>query len=523
MEFTDKLKESLILELKEAVKNKAVKPIRDLEEEYTPADFAEAIEQLETFEQVYVLRVLRTSDAAEIFAYLEDELKASLATSFTEEWGLKILNELQTDELADVLEDLPVNLMRKILLSTDEETRKKLNSIFNYNEDQIGSIMAVDITFLKDEWTVKKAIKKIKSDYKNTKSEFSHNFYVVDNSGRLLGDITLEELVFSNDEALLSELYSVVASVHPEDDKEDAAIVFSEQDRSTLPVVSKDNFLIGMITSDDVIDVIQEQATEDMYKLAGINPEAAEESYLKTSVMQIVKSRVFWLLILMVSSTMSQFIIQQFTDLSETFINGLSISISSALIVGLIPIISGSAGNAGSQSSTTITRASALGDIEDQDLWKVVNKELRVGTVIGLIMFVANVVRLYIYFAVPAFRGNSGWSELSFIIIASSLSLFLVIIFAKFLGTIIPLVAIKFNKDPAVMSAPILATLSDALSTLIFFCLNMFVLWMAAKAGWIGSFEKAKVAKEGIEAATNTLLALDFQNLPSLTQFNFWV
>ncbi|VEU70696.1 magnesium transporter [Mycoplasmopsis glycophila] len=487
MEFMETKIDSLVTLLKESVEKKQVKPVRELEEDNTHADFAEAMEQLDISEQLYVLRVLKTAEAAEIFAYLDDETKTSLALSFKEDWGIKILNELQTDELADVLEELPVNLMRKILLTTDEETRNKINAILQYNENQIGSIMTVDISIIKSEWTVKKALRQIKKDYKDNKNEFGHNFYVTNEQGQLLGDITLEELVFSNDDELVEDLYSVVASVKPEDDKEDAAIVFSEQDRSTLPVVSKENYLIGMITSDDVIDVLQEQATEDMYKLAGINPEAAEESYLKTSVMQIVKSRVFWLLILMISSTLSQFIIQQFTSISETVINSFSITVSSAIIVGLIPIISGSAGNAGSQSSTTITRASALGEIDNNDLRKVIAKELKVGSVIGIIMFVANVLRLYLYFLIPGFREEAGWLELSFIIIASSMSLFLVVVFAKLLGTIIPLVAIRFKKDPAVMSAPILATLSDALSTLIFFALNLLVLFIAWKCGIIGN------------------------------------
>ncbi|WP_426461623.1 magnesium transporter [Mycoplasma hafezii] len=485
MKLTDELASQLEYDLRASAGKKQVKRIRELEEDNTPADFAGALENLDAGEQLYILRVLKKDEAAEVFAYLEDDVKAKLALSFTEDWGMNILQELQTDELADVLEDLPVNLMRKILSVTDEEKRNKINKIFQYDEDQIGSIMSVDISVIRAEWTAKKALRKIRKDY-NDKKELAHHFYVVDKQNKFLGDITLEEIVFANEEDKIEELYDVTASVLPEDSKEDAALVFSEHDQSTLPVVSKDNYLIGMITADDVIDVLQEQATEDMYRMAGINPEAAEESYLKTKVMQIVKSRVFWLLILMISSTLSQFIIQQFTEISERFIDSIQITVSTAIIVGLIPIISGSAGNAGSQSSTTITRAAALGEIKNKDIKKVIGKELQVGAIIGAIMFVANIARLYIYFAIPSFREGGNWGELSFIIIASSLSLFIVVIFAKFLGTIIPLVAIHFKKDPAVMSAPILATLSDALSTLIFFGLNILVLFIAYKAGVIG-------------------------------------
>ncbi|WP_051789147.1 magnesium transporter [Mycoplasma buteonis] len=491
MHFNEQLEQQLAFALTDAAANHQVKKIRDLEEENTSAEFANALETLNGAQQLYILRVLKKDEAAEVFSYLDDDIKASLALSFTEDWGLNILNELQSDELADVLEDLPVNLMRKILSVTDEEKRKKINNIFQYDENQIGSIMSVDISVIKSEWTAKKALRKIRKDYKN-KKEMSHHFYVVNDDMKFLGDISLEDIVFANEEAKIDELYDVSASVLPEDDKEKAALIFSEQDQSTLPVVSRDNYIIGMITADDVIDVIQEEATEDMYRMVGINPEAAEDSYLKTSIMQIVKSRVFWLLILMISATLSQFIIQQFTEISSNFINEIHITVSTGIIVGLIPIISGSAGNAGSQSSTTITRAAALGEIKNKDLSKVIGKEVSVGVVIGFIMFFANIVRLYLYFTIPDFRrdanGNEAkWSELSFIIIASSLSLFIVIVFAKFLGTIIPIIAVRFKKDPAVMSAPILATLSDAISTLIFFGLNILVLWVAHKGGIIGN------------------------------------
>ncbi|MHA3786494.1 magnesium transporter [Mycoplasma sp. Z244C] len=485
MEFTPEAKETLINDLVWLIKDKKIIAVRELCEEYPYADFAEAIESLTKEEQLYVLRVLKTAEAAEVFSYLEDDTKVNLAKSFTEDWGMNILQDLESDELVDVLEDLPVNFTKKILAQTPDEKRAKLNNLLSYDDEHVGSIMSVDLSVLKTSWSAKKAIRKIKRDYKS-KIELSHNFYITDDDGFLVGDITLEELVFADDEnETLDNLYNVVAAVHPYDNKEEAANIFADHDRSTLPVVSADNRLIGMISSDAVIDVIQEQATEDMYKLAGINPDAAEESYLKTKLLQIVKSRVVWLIILMISATMSQYIIQQFSNISENFIKGLGVSVSTGIIVGLIPIISGSAGNAGSQSSTTITRASALGEIEHKDIWKVIRKEISVGAVIGGILFVVNIARLYIYFAIPSFRDGSGWGPISFIILASSISLFVVVIFAKFLGTIIPLIAIKYKKDPAVMSAPILATLSDAISTLIFFGLNIGVLALAHFAGWI--------------------------------------
>lgn len=215
-----------------------------------------------------------------------------------------------------------------------------------------------------------------------------------------------------------------------------------------------------------------------MYKLAGISAASAEDSYIKNSIFKVVKSRIFWLIILMISSTISQFIIQKFTDISSNVVANLHLSISTGLIVGLIPIISGSAGNAGSQSSTTITRSAAIGEISSKSLFKVLKKEFLVGLVIGAIMFFANVIRLIFYFLIFN-EGSQVWT-IALIIFASSLSLLIVILIAKIMGTIIPLLAIRWKRDPAVMSAPILATSTDAISTLIFFGLNIGVLYLGS-------------------------------------------
>ncbi|EIE40268.1 magnesium transporter [Mycoplasmopsis canis] len=510
----------LVEKIKKLIDDKSVKALRELQEEVTYHEFALAVEDeiLSDEDRLYLLRVLRTVEAAEVFSYLEDETKTRLVGLFSDELGQKVLQELETAELVDILEELPVNLMRKILSQTPKEKREIINQILLYKDDQVGSFMQVDISILKHSWNPQRALAKIKADYNNNMT-MGHNFYIVDNDGKLVGDITLEELIFNGEDKNLEELSSPVTFVHPTDDKEQAAKVFSDNDRSSLPVVSLDNRLIGMITSDDIIDVINDEATEDIYKMAGISASASEESYLKTSIKSIVKSRVLWLIILMLSATLSQYIIQKFTNISEESINHFGIAISTAVIVSLIPIISGSAGNAGSQSTTTVTRSSALGEFDKSDYKKVIFKELIVGTIIGAIMFFINIARLYIYYAIPVFRNDAfqnhqtDWVSLSFIILASSLSLWFVVIFAKFLGTIIPLVAIKFKKDPAVMSAPILTTLSDALSTLIFFGLNILVLYLTWKTGIIGS----NAISPNNSSQTQDLINIIQQNIQTLS------
>ncbi|UUM19705.1 MULTISPECIES: magnesium transporter [unclassified Mycoplasma] len=474
----------ILLELTELIQSKSIKKIRDFLDQYTLADIAYATESLDPSSQLFLLRSLKTVDAAELFSYLDENIQFKLVNNLTEEWGMKLLQELQTDELADILEDLPANLTRKILNNTDPQKREKINSILSYNDNQVGSIMSVDISTVTNTLTCKKALAKIRRDYKN-KVELSHHLYVVDQRGVLLGSVMLEEIVFSDEEEIIDEIYSPVRSVHTYDSKEEASLIFADQDQSALPVINRENYLIGMITSDDVIDVIQEAATEDIYKMSGINPDAAEESYLKTTVWTIVKSRILWLLILMLSATISQLVIEKFTNISESFLTEtLHITIPAAIIVALIPVISGSAGNAGSQSSTTITRATALGELEFRDAGKAILKEVRVAIIVGVLMFIFNILRLFLYFVIFRTAGVP-WSALAFVILGSSFSLFAVVIIAKMLGTVIPIIAVKFKKDPAVMSAPILATLSDAISTLIFFGINIGMLTLGVALGII--------------------------------------
>ncbi|MEE3928186.1 magnesium transporter [Mycoplasmopsis ciconiae] len=474
----------IIEQMRELIASKSIRKIRDFMDEFPVADIAIALGHLDIIDQLYFLRTLKKDDAAELFSYLEDDQKTALVQKFSDEDGIHILQELQSDELADLIEELPVNLQVSILAKTSVEKRNLVNQILSYSEDQVGSIMSVDISTLESNLTTKKALNKLKRDYKNTNKEFTHYFYVTNEHRQLLGSVTLEEIVFASESDLIEDIMSPVTSVQNYDDKEHAAQIFSTHDLSSLPVVDKDERIIGMITSDDVIDVIQEEATEDMYKLAGINPDAAEESYLKTSTKKIVSSRVFWLIILMVSATLSQAIIQAFTNISEHFIESLGASVSTAVIVSLIPVISGSAGNAGSQSSTTITRAVALGEIPKEKVKTAVWKEFKVSLIIGAILFIANIIRLIIYFLIAnqitvEAEHKTKLVDTAFMILASSLSLWFVIILAKFLGTIIPIIAVKLKKDPAVMSAPILSTLSDAISTLFFFGIVILIFFLA--------------------------------------------
>ncbi|AKJ20718.1 magnesium transporter [Mycoplasmopsis synoviae] len=469
------------IELKEEILNKIRAKefihIRNLTEDYPIADIAELISDFSLQDKILSLRILRKDDAADLFAYFDIETQIEIAKSFSEDWAMKILQELQTNELANILEELPTNIASSILKLTPPEKRADINLILSFEDEQIGSIMQVDFLTLQPQWTVKKSISIIRKKYK-INPDISSDIYITDGQGKLLGCTTISDVFLNNDSVLIENIYDPVKSVFASDNKEDAAAIFTDQDRNTLPVIFQDERIVGIISSDDVIDVIQDEATEDMYKLAGISAASAEDSYIKNSIFKVVKSRIFWLIILMISSTISQFIIQKFTDISSNVVANLHLSISTGLIVGLIPIISGSAGNAGSQSSTTITRSAAIGEISSKSLFKVLKKEFLVGLVIGAIMFFANVIRLIFYFLIFN-EGSQVWT-IALIIFASSLSLLIVILIAKIMGTIIPLLAIRWKRDPAVMSAPILATSTDAISTLIFFGLNIGVLYLGS-------------------------------------------
>ncbi|TNK83998.1 magnesium transporter [Mycoplasmopsis pullorum] len=468
-------------ELVEIIKSKSILKAREFLDDHPYADVALAVENLPLNQQLYFFRILTTNEAAELFSYLEDESKTKLVNSFTEDWGKEIIQELQSDELADLLEELPVNLQKKILAETPPEKRNLINEILKFNDNQVGSIMSVDIFPIQNTWTCAKALRRIKEMYFDDEKEFTHYFYVTDEKGILLGSVTFEEIVFTDRSSTIDEIYSSVRSVHTYDNKEEAANIFADHDSSSLPVVNIENRLIGMITSDDVIDVIRDSATEDIYKIAGISAADSEEAYLKRSVLSFVKSRVFWLIILLISATLSELIIQTFLNFTENYFKlSLRVSLSAAIISSILPVISGSAGNAGSQASSTIIRAIALGEIPKGQYMKAIRKELCVALILGAILFIVNFLRLVVYFSISGDLIRQTKNILLFTL-ASSVSLYFVIIIAKLLGTAIPLVASRLKRDPAVMSAPILTTLSDAISVLFAFSTLILIFYLAYK------------------------------------------
>ncbi|QJG66770.1 magnesium transporter [Mycoplasma phocoenae] len=468
--------ELTLSQLKNALQFKNVHLIQKYVSITPNATIAEQIELLNEYERVFFFRIVNPKDSGEIFSYLEPEIQEEVINSFTDKELESILNDLYLDDIVDLIGEMPANISVKILRNVkNKEDRLKINKLLKYSDEAVGSIMSVDFISLNESMTCSKAIETIRR--KRDEAELVHYYVVTNAEQEVVGVTTLENIVFVDTRrgTLVQEVIEPVQVININMTKEEAAVIFSEHDMSILPVVNDKNKLLGIITADDVIDVLHEEATEDMYKMAGIASDE-EISYGKDTIKTIVKSRIFWLIILMVGSTLSQLVIQIFQDKIENS-TYFATAISTAIVVSMVPVISGTAGNAGAQAATTVTRALALNEIKGNK-WKVIRSELIGGAIIGLILFVINFVRLILYFTatgdlVHPEEGKITQLGIIIMCLVSSLSMFLAVIFAKFVGTIVPLIASKMNKDPAVMSSPILATLTDATSTVIFFAIAM--------------------------------------------------
>ena len=463
------------LKIEELIRAKDIDAIRVFSDQATMSEIVDTLENLSEIEGILFFRFLKTEKASEVFSYLDEEMQENIIKNLTQKETSSIINELYTDEIADLIEELPSYLSDAILLTVDKKTINKVNEILKYSENQVGSIMSVDIILLNKKFTNRVALQKIKE--KREKSEISQMFFVVDNEKKLLGTVTLEDIVFSLKDKLIFENIKPIESVFAFQDKEEASQIFISELSPILPVVDENYVVIGMLTHDDVIDIINEEATEDIYKGSGISSKEVIP-YPKANILAIVKSRVFWLLMLMIGATLSQIIIDSFSVIAENFIKNASIQafISTSVILAIVPVISSSAGNAGSQASSTITRSIALNELKNIKSSKIILKEFRVGLILGSILMVANFVRLIIYYLITGQLLDSRYDIYLIIAAASSFALFIVIILSKIAGAVVPILGVRFKKDPAVMASPVLTTLIDALSTLVFFGVTLTML-----------------------------------------------
>ncbi|VEU60643.1 Magnesium transporter mgtE [Mycoplasmopsis bovigenitalium] len=464
--------------IKDVVNKKNIKDARELIDEFHHADIAYALAEVSKDEQLTFLRLIKTADAAEVFSYLETEQQTELALSFTEEWGMKLLQELQSDELADVLDELPANVTSKIIAYTPQEKRNEINKILSYAEDEVGSIMSIDISSIQNEYTCEQALYKIRRDYSKKNAELVHYYYVVSPTQKLLGALTLEEIVFAKPNAKIDDIYSPVKSLKANDKQEIAAKIFSEYDMSVLPVTNQDDRLIGMITSDDVIDVIHEAATEDIYKMAGINPDTADaDDYLKTPWYSLLKSRILWGLLILLFSTVieivSYFLIQQISPLlSQT--NKIIAPLLISLIV-FIPTVSTAIRNGSTQTNITIKRALTLDNIKTKNFGKVVLKEALAGFAMGICLAAVNLGKLSIFLAATNDLMNN--SKDAWLAIASvSIALVIGLTLSQIMSALVPMVYVKLKKDPSNSSLVLIQSLSELISVSLAFSFMLMLI-----------------------------------------------
>ena len=452
----------LRMELLEMLENKQLKKLRSVLDTLEPADIAEMMEtlyddgDLKEEDLPRMFRVLPKDLAADSFIEMNPDMQETLIKAFTDKELHQIMDEMFVDDMVDVIEEMPANVVSRMLKSVDNETRRNINTILNYPEDSAGSIMTIEYIDLNRNMTVKDAFDKIRKEGED--KETISVCYVTDKK-QLVGIVSIRDLLLNPYEAKIGDIMeSDVISVYTTDDKEVVANALSKYDYTALPVVDKENRLVGIVTVDDAIDVLTDEATEDIEKMAAITP--SEHPYLRSSVVEIWKQRIPWLMLLMISATFTGMIITKFED-------ALSVQVA---LTAFIPMLMDTGGNTGSQASVTIIRGISLGDIEFSDILQVIWKEFRVSILCGLSLAVVGFGKIMLIDRL--LMGNTSISVMVAAVV--SISLVFTIMIAKFVGCTLPLFAKKLGFDPAVMASPFITTIVDALSLLIY--MNVAVL-----------------------------------------------
>jgi len=418
--------------------------------EENPANIAELFEDLSAEKQLFLFRLLTKDMAAAAFSYMDSDVQEHIIQSITDNEVRSVVDDLFLDDTVDFLSEAPANLVNKILRNTHTEKRKLINQFLNYPDNSAGSIMTIEFMQFRGKMTVHTALELLRTT--GCDKETIYTCYVVDNSRHLIGVIPLRTLVLSDDSISIKDIMEDdVISVTTLDDQEYVANLFKKYNFISLPVVDKEDRMVGIITVDDVVDVIEQETTEDMEKMSALLP--SDEEYLKTSVFKLSKNRIPWLCVLMISGTLSSMIINRYSDILETVVM-LSI---------FIPILTGTGGNAGSQASTMIIRGMALGEIETKDVLKVLWKELRVGLLCGVALGAINMLRL------TAFSPKTFWVNFTV-----SFSMCAVVVVAKTIGCLLPIGAKMCKFDPAIMAGPLISTIVDAIALLLFFNFAQF-------------------------------------------------
>ena len=430
-------------QLDELIEKRNFAAIKELLKDMEPMDISLVLQEFP--KKIAILfRVLPKDLAAEVFVEMDSENQEVLLSSFTDTELKEVLDEIYIDDTVDIIEEMPANVVMRILLNSDAESRKAINDILNYPDDSAGSIMTTEY--------VKDALKRIRRT--GIDKETIYTCYVTTPNRQLLGYVTAKQLLLSDEDMVISEIMDTnIIYVHTHEDKEVVAKEMSKYDLLALPVVDKENRLVGIVTVDDAIDVIEEEATEDIEKMAAMLP--SDKPYLATSVFEIWKQRIPWLLLLMFTATFTSQIITGFEDKLKAV----------AVLTAFIPMLMGSGGNAGGQTSVTIIRGLALEEIRLRDIFKIIFKELCVSLFCGVALGVATFAKMFLID--KWLLGNDQITVK--VALTVSLTIVLVIIVAKLVGCILPVLAKRIGLDPAVMASPFITTVVDAISLLVYF------------------------------------------------------
>lgn len=431
--------------IKDYIETKNYTAIKKVMEEMQPADIAELLEELDTKNSLLVFRMLHKDTAVEVFAHLSVKQQTNFTLMIKENELREILEELYFDDKIDYLEEMPSSVVKKILKYSTETERSLINQFLNYPENSAGSLMTIELVDLKKELSIDEALLHIRRTAVD--KETIYTCYVTDNNRKLEGTVSLKDLVIAPGNKKVEEIMETdPISVRTIDDQEEVANLFKKYDLLSIPVVDQENRLVGIITIDDIVDVIEEEASEDIQIMHGLSP--SEEEYLKTDIITLAKQRIFWLLFLMLSATITGSIIESFQSSLEKAV-GLAV---------FIPMLMGTGGNAGTQSSTLVIRGIALGEVALKDILKVIWRELRISLMVGLSLAAVNFIRVYYI------GGNS-----LTVSVVVSVTLIITIMTAKVIGGVLPLLAKAVNIDPAIMASPLISTIVDALTLLSYF------------------------------------------------------
>lgn len=449
------------MEEQEAVNSERLKNLLDTKQyailrstmtEMNEADVAAALDLMEDADSLKMFRLLPKDIAADVFALMDEDNQKYIILSLSEKEASDIIENLMADDATDLLEEMPANIVKKILSNASPATRKDINLLLQYPEDSAGSIMTVEYVDLRASMTVYDAIQRIKKI--DLDSETVNICYVLSNKRVLLGTVALRYLLLKPETSVIGDIMnSNVISVTTTTDQEETAKMFQKYDFEAMPVVDNENRMVGIITIDDVVDIIEEEATEDIEKMAGIVP--TEKPYLKTNLWDTYKKRMPWLLLLMISATFTGAIISKFESALAAYV----------VLTAYIPMLMDTGGNAGSQASVSIIRSLSLGDIRFPDIFRVIWKEVRVAVMCGITLSCCNFIKLMLLDKVAM---N--------VALVVSLTLIIIVIFSKIVGCTLPMIAEKVGFDPAVMASPLITTIVDALSLTVYFNLATRIL-----------------------------------------------